>query len=83
MIRLPKKQWKHIASDHSILANKIYEIQETIVNPLVIMPSVYNEYVREYYRYEKEVKEYLMVVVRYLNGTGFIITSNYVKRIKT
>lgn len=82
VIYLPKKQWKHISSDHPMMVHAIYQMRETLIKPLAIKTSVNDENVKEYYRYEKEGREYIIVVVKYLNGTGYIITSSYVRKIR-
>lgn len=84
-IHLEDRQWKHIAIEHSAVANKIEEIKETLIIPLSIRRSDYDSNVRFYYRYYKNIKlkeKYLMVMVKYLNGEGFVITSFYINKIK-
>lgn len=84
-IHLEDRQWKHIAIEHSAVANKIEEIKETLIIPLSIRRSDYDPNVRFYYRYYKNIKlkeKYLMVMVKYLNGEGFVITIFYINKIK-
>ena len=81
-IRLTKERWKHITEEHPRI-NNLEEIKETIVNPLKITSSKYEpNNVCYYYHYNKKIKRYLMVVVKYLNGDGFIITSYYMRNIQ-
>ena len=82
LIYLTKNGWKHIVSRHPVLSNKIEDITETLKNPSVRKQSGHSEKVWYCYRYYKNLKEYLMVIVRYLNGVGYIMTSYYVKRLK-
>ena len=84
-IRLTKEQWKHIIKEHPIVADKIEEIKETLKRPLAVRTSDYDENVRFYYRYYKNInlkEKYLLVIVKYLNGNGFIITIFYINKIK-
>lgn len=83
-IRLTKTQWSHIIAIHAEMSNYIEEIQETLKKPLKI---IYQEKVnlKRYFSYQKHRKrpeKYLRVIVRYLNGEGFIITAHFVKNIK-
>ncbi len=77
---------KHISKEHPAVANKIEEIKETLRSPISIRKSDYDEEKRFYYRYYKNIKlkeKYLIVIVKYLNGEGFIITSFYIDKIKS
>ena len=81
-IYLSKERWKHIQQEHPRI-NNLEEIKETITTPLKITPSKYDlENVRYYYSYNKNIKRYLFVAVKYLNGDGFIITSYYMGKIQ-
>jgi hypothetical protein len=77
-IRLTKKQWFHISSRHPGLTNKIYLIDQTLLNPTRKL-QFSNETIK-YYRYFKEMKYYLMVAVRTLNGEGFVITAYFTRK---
>jgi hypothetical protein len=81
-IRLPKDRWKHIQVEHSRI-NDPEELKQTLINPLKITSSKYDpKNVRYYYRYNKNLKRYLFVAVKYLNGDGFIVTSFYRRNIE-
>lgn len=81
-IRLTKERWQHITQEHPGITNP-EELKETLTNPLKITPSKYNtDNVCYYYRYNKNLKRYLMVAVKYLNGDGFIITSYHMRKIQ-
>ncbi len=76
-IYLSKERWKHITIEHSNVT--MWHIEETIVNYQKIIT---NKDVNNYYAYFKDKKEkskYLKVVVKYLNGNGFIITAYFVR----
>ena len=84
-IYLPKRSWAHIAKKHPIMLKYIEEIKSTLKNPTEITDYSLDENVRYYYQYIKSKEQpykYLVVVVKYLNGKGFIITSYFEKRIK-
>ena len=81
-IYLSHERWKHIASEHPIVSNKIEEIRETLLNPTTIKESEYDINVKYYYKYLKSEKKYLFVIVKYLNNKGYIVTSYYVDFIK-
>ena len=81
-IRLTKRQWEHITSPtspHAYMVNCLEEIKETLAVPDKIVNSVYDDFKSNYYRYYKNKKEYLRVIVKYLNGSGFVISSYFVK----
>ncbi|MBS3124621.1 hypothetical protein J4437_08415 [Candidatus Woesearchaeota archaeon] len=82
-IYLTDKRYSHIMQ-HSEMQNKIEEIKETLINPLKIINYSLEDDIKYYYRYYKNRKstaKYLRVIVKYLNGKGFIITSYFVDRI--
>ena len=84
-IRLTDKQWRHItfpSSPHSYMVNHLERIKQTLINPDKIIGSVYDDAKTSYYKYYKDKKRFVRVVVKYLNGEGYIITAYFVKYIK-
>lgn len=84
-IRLTDKQWKHVSRKHPLMTKYSEEIKETLIRPDSIVESNYDEDVRFYYKYYKNLKSpynYLMTIVKYLNGIGFIISAYFEKYIK-
>jgi len=84
-IHLTKKQWSHItspSSPHTYMTNYLENIRQTLINPDKIIRSIYDYSKINYYKYYKNNKKYLRVIVKYLNGEGFVITSYFVKNIK-
>ena len=79
-IRLTKDRWSHINA-HNFMSDKIEEIKQTLIKPDLIIPHKYDESKRNYYRYDKESKRYLLVAVKYLNGAGYISTSFITRKI--
>ena len=81
-IHLSNERWKLIVIEHSALANKIEDIKDALSNPLFIGKSKYDEMVRYYYKYHKNLSRHLMVSVKYLNGEGFVITAFYTSKLE-
>ena len=84
-INLTKERWTHINEEHPEVSDYLEEIQETLKNPIKIQEVDYDEDIRYYYRYYKSIEspaKNLLVIVKYLNGEGFIITAYFVRSIK-
>ena len=81
-IHLSDERWKHIVNEHANLSDKIEDIKDTLANPLTIRRSKYDEKVRFYYKFYKNLSKYLLVSVKYLNGEGFVITAFYTSKIE-
>ena len=82
-IRLTKKQWTHINKKHPAIANYLDEIKETIENPDAVIESE-EENVYLYYKYYKRLKSpynYILAIVKYLNGEGYIMSAYFEKNI--
>ena len=82
-IRLTKTQWKHIRKKHPEVENPL-QIEESIKNPDKIIEYDPEEKMVHYYKYFKDSKSpgHLLVVVKYLNGEGFILTAYFMRNIK-
>ena len=81
-IYLSRKQCAHINKGHPNI--NIEEIKQTLTNPLKILAREQDD-LFDYYSYfkHKNLKsKYLKVVVKYLNGKGFVVTSYFVRNIK-
>ena len=77
-IRLTKKQWSHIRRDHPDVQE--HEIESTLVEPLQVMSKGRNKfYYYAYFENRKFAAKYLRVIVKYLNGEGFVVTAYFVK----
>lgn len=79
-VRLTEKQWMHII-EHPEMADKIDYIRDAVQNPDKLLQSPRDESVVYYFKYHKNIGEYLLVAVKYLNGDGFIITSFYTTKL--
>ena len=83
-IHLSDERWRHITITHFEMTNYLDEIKIALENPLKITAHKKGN-LRNYYFYLKHRKhpeKYLKVIVKYLNGTGFIITAHFVRHIK-
>ena len=77
-IHLSKERWTHIKKNHPNV--ETYDIiEDTIKNHLKTIS--FEENVTIFYKYFKERKEakFLKVLVKYLNGEGYVITSYFVR----
>jgi len=84
-IRLTKKQWKHILRRHLDMVNYQEEIKKTLKNPQQIADHPHDDTARYYFtylKYKQGPNKYLLVIVKYLNGKGFVITTYFEKNIK-
>lgn len=84
-IRLTKDRWNHItspASPHAYMTNYLGEIKQTLIKPDKIIISIHDDDKVNYYRHYKNRKQYLKVIVNYLNGEGFVITAYFARNIK-
>ena len=81
-IHLSNERWKHIVTEHPKLSDKIEDIKDTLIHPLTIRNSKYDERVRFYYKFYKKLSKYLLVSVKYLNGEGFVITAFYTNKLE-
>jgi len=79
-IFLRKKQWSHIRQEHPDVLEE--EIEQTLKNPIKIS-STEKPDKWHYYSYYKQKKfKFLRVIVRYLNGQGFVITAYFMPQVK-
>ena len=82
-IRLTSKQWKHIKQDHPEVKDE-ERIKSVLKQPDKITQPYYGSkhYYHKYFKHRKSPDKYLMIVVNYLNGEGFVVTAYYVSYIK-
>ena len=84
-IHLSKERWSHIRKKHPEIEN-IELIEQTINNPNKTVQYIFDENIHYFCRYFKNLKppkQYLIVIVKYLNGGGFIVTAYLEKDIKS
>ncbi len=81
-IRLTKERWSHITTKHPDIAGKEDDIKGLLEKPDLILHHEFNDNMRNYYKYDKQEKAYLLVSVKYLNGKGFVATAFYTTKIR-
>ena len=83
-IRLTKEQWSKIRKKHPEIEHEEL-IKETLEKPTKITSHSYDETVYKFYKYYKNRKhpeKFVMVLVKYLNGDGFVITAHCMDKIE-
>lgn len=82
-IHLSKERWgEHIKLEHSDI-NDPSEIEFTLKNPdkvIEIKKNLCNYY--KYFKHRDSKSRYLKVIVKYLNGEGFVVTAYYVRNMR-
>ncbi|HID26412.1 MAG TPA: hypothetical protein EYP22_00975 [Methanosarcinales archaeon] len=84
-IRLTDERQEHIETDHPEMSGHIDKIQETVLNPDIIVRSRTDPDVELFYRHydiTPVTEKYLCVVVKVLVGDLFIITAYFTDTIK-
>ena len=84
-IRLTEERQEHIETDHPEMAGQIDKIQETSLNPDVIVRSRTDSNVELFYRHYHATpvtEKYLCVVVKVLSNDIFVITAYFTDKIK-
>ncbi len=73
-IYLSKERWSHIKQGHPNVISA-EEIKETISTPTKLIQEEDNVIYYRYLKHRKEASKYMKVIVKYLTGTGFVITA--------
>ncbi len=81
-IRLTLTQWEHMMRRHSYMEKYLEEIKETLITPDKLIRFYNKVYYYKYYKHLKAPNRFVLVVVKYLNGDGFVITSYLEEKIK-
>jgi len=85
LIRLTDKQHSHMMEEHSYIHKYMEEIKETLQKPDKINSYSFDENVKYFYKgykYLDKPNKFMLVVVKYLNGEGYIISSYLETKIK-
>lgn len=80
-IHLSEERWKHIRKEHPKIVD-VEQIKKVLIHPDKIIQSDRDPNVCWYYLFNKIKKRYLKVSVKYLNGTGYVITAHYTTKIQ-
>ena len=85
LIRLTDKQHSHMMDEHPYMSRYMEEIKDTLKKPDKITSYSFDEGIRYFYKGYKHLdkaNKYLVIIVKYLNGEGFIISSYLETKIK-
>lgn len=81
-IRLTTRQYEHVLK-HKGIEQYLEEIKMTLEKPLQIISreegGLFDYY--SYFKHREGATKYLKVIVKYLNGEGFVITAYFVRYI--
>ena len=84
-ILLTSERQKHIKIDHPEMSQQIAKIQNTLLNPDIIVRSRLDQEVELFYKYYNitpVTKKYLCVVIKVSIGDLFIMTAYFTDAIK-
>lgn len=85
LIRLTDKQHSHMMEEHAYMHKYMEEIKETLQKPDRITSYSFDEDVHYFYKGYKHLDnpdKFVLVIVKYLNGEGYIISSYLEAEIK-
>jgi len=82
-IRLTKERWSYIRQHHAEVEDP-EEIKETLQRPdsFILDEREGVRYSFKFFKHKKHKSKFLKVVVKYLNGEGFVISSHFVRSIR-
>lgn len=83
-IHLSKERWGHIRKKHPEIED-LELIKQVLESANKIKDYELDKSTNYYYKYLKNIKssaKYLLVIVKYLNGDGFIVTAYFERNIK-
>lgn len=82
IIYLTNERWSHILQEHPEVSFYFYDFETILKHPTKIVFAEYDNKVGYYYKFYKKNTgsvRYLLLLVKYLNGKGFIITAYFTK----
>jgi hypothetical protein len=80
-IILTENRWEHIIQ-HKGMEQYLGEIKDVLINPDFTVPHFYDKTKRNYYKYYKNKKRYLLISVKYINGEGEVKTAFMTRKIR-
>lgn len=83
LVYLTDERYNHIKK-HPELQKSLAMIEETVKNPqktTAYTPDADVKYYYKHYKNRKSKAKYLRVIVKHLNGEGFIITAYFIEEI--
>ena len=83
-IRLSKERWKHILRYHPEVLPYFFEIADVLRHPLKRREEISTgkTYYYQYFKTRQFSEKFLVIVVKYLNNHGFVISAYFIKRLK-
>lgn len=83
-VRLTPTQWNHTIFRHKELKGQEEKLKETLQKPEIVLYSDIDDNYQYYRLYSTTPvsEKYLLVVVKHLNGEGFIITAFFLREIR-
>ena len=81
-IHLSNERLKHILRHNDINFNHLEDVKSALIRPTYTILQAFDKTKGNYYFYNKQMKSYLLVVVKYLNGKGFVLTAFFTKNIQ-
>ena len=85
LIRLTNKQHSHMMDEHPYMHKYIEEIKETLQKPDKITSYSFDENIKYFYKGYKHLdkpNKFVLVIAKYLNGEGYVISSYLESKIK-
>jgi len=84
LIRLTHVQWLHIVFFHPEVEGELDKVEQTLKEPEMVVEGATSDTKVCYkmFRTTPVSKKYLAIVVKILDGEGFIMTSYFTKRIR-
>lgn len=81
IVYLTQERWSHIVQHHPDMANKLEEVKLCLTKPTIIISHKYDDKSANYYRYQKETGDYILTIIKYLNGKGFVKSAFYTSKL--
>lgn len=81
IVILTQERWSHIVQHHPDMSDKLEEVKRCLELPTATVPQKYDETKANYYRYQKETGDYLLVIVKYLNGKGDVRSAFFTQKL--
>mgnify|MGYP001614297181 FL=1 len=83
LVYITKERWMHLCREHPEVAPYLFYFEETLKNPTKFIDfDNSKKYFYKYFKNRISKEKYLLVLVKYLNGEGFVITAYFKRNIK-